>query len=46
MSEAKKTNSQKTNGTIVKVTGSVVDVEFDEQNLPNIFDELTTQYNG
>lgn len=46
MAEAKQTHSQKNNGTIVKVTGSVVDVAFDEHNLPHIFDALTTSNNG
>lgn len=46
MAEAKQSQSKKNNGVIVKVTGSVVDVAFDEHNLPHIFDALTTQNNG
>lgn len=33
-------------GTVVKVTGSVVDVAFDEHSLPRIFDALTTDNQG
>lgn len=42
----KKTDQKIKTGTIVKVTGSVVDVAFDENSLPRIFDALTTQNNG
>ncbi len=33
-------------GKIVRVTGSVVDVAFDEKSLPHIYDALTTQNAG
>ena len=33
-------------GKIIRVTGSVVDVAFDTQTLPQIFDALTTENNG
>lgn len=33
-------------GKIVQVMGPVVDVEFQEQDLPNIKDALTVELNG
>ena len=41
-----KENEVKAQGEIIKVTGSVVDVAFDERSMPRIFDALETENNG
>ena len=41
-----KENDIKAQGEIIKVTGSVVDVAFDERSMPRIFDALETENNG
>lgn len=46
MTEKKTQKQAQKSGTLVKVTGSVVDVAFDESSLPRIFDALTTNNNG
>jgi F0F1-type ATP synthase beta subunit len=41
-----KENKTQSQGEIIKITGSVVDVVFDERSMPRIFDAFETTNNG